>query len=171
MRAGSIVVAMIALLAGPCGAEEGRARPEDAPAESSAGAAPSVEDFAWMVGHWRGEGFGGVCDEFWTGPLGGSMVGLFRLVQEDQLVFSEHMMLVAEPDGIVLKVKHFTPEFVAWEDKEGAVKFRLQEVRPNEAVFKGLSFRRTGPSLEVVLRMKDSSGKTRDEALTLRRQD
>jgi len=98
MRAGSIVVAVVALLAGPCGAREGVAGPEDPLAEASAGAAPSVEDFAWMVGHWRGEGFGGVCEEVWTGPLGGSMVGLFRLVQEDQLAFSEHMMLVEEPD-------------------------------------------------------------------------
>jgi len=161
MRAWSIVVAVTVLLAAPCRAEEGNVAPE----------APGVEDFAWMAGHWRGEGFGGICEEIWTEPLGGSMLGLFRLVQEDQLVFSEHMMLVQEPDGIVLKVKHFTPEFVAWEDKEGAIRFRLEELQPNEAVFKGLRIRRTGPSLEIVLRMKDSSGQTRDETLTLHRQD
>ena len=174
MRAESVVVAAIALLVGPWGAGEGRllAEPQAPETESSAAIeAPTIEDFAWMAGQWRGEGFGGICEEIWAEPLGGSMVGLFRLVKEGELVFSEHMMLVQDPEGIVLKVKHFTPEFVAWEDKEGAIRFRLEELRPNHAVFKGLRIRRTGPSLEIVLRMKDSSGQARDETLTLRRQD
>jgi hypothetical protein len=173
MRFGSVVVAVVALLAGPCGAGEASplAVPEDPPAESPArNDEPAVEDFGWMAGHWRGEGLGGICEEIWTGPLGGSMVGLFRLIREGELVFSEHMMLARDPDGIVLKVKHFTPDFVAWEDKEGAVRFRLEELRPNEAVFKGLRIRRTEPGLEIVIRMKDASGKTRDETITLRQQ-
>ncbi len=144
---------------------------EDAAAASPADEGqPVVEDLAWLARRWRGEGFGGICEEVWTPPLGGSMVGLFRLVREDELVFSEHMMLTAEPDGIVLKVKHFTPEFVAWEEKEDAVRFRLVELRPNEAVFEGLRMRRTEEALEIVLRMKNSAGESRDETLTLRPQ-
>ncbi len=73
MRALSVVVAVVALLADPCGAGEGRALavPEGPPAESPAqDEGPAVEEFAWMAGHWRGEGFGGICEEMWTGPLG-----------------------------------------------------------------------------------------------------
>ena len=40
-----------------------------------------VEDFAWLAGYWRGEGLGGVCEEIWSEPLAGSMIGLFRLVR------------------------------------------------------------------------------------------
>ena len=40
-----------------------------------------------------------------------------------------------------------------------------------EAVFEGLRIRRTEPGLEIVLRMKDSSGQTRDETITLRQQN
>jgi hypothetical protein len=172
MRAGSVVVAAIALSVGPWGAGEGRllAEPQAPETESSVpNEAPTVEDFAWMAGQWRGEGFGGICEEIWAEPLGGSMVGLFRLVKEGELVFSEHMMLVQESEGIVLKVKHFTPEFVGWEDKEGAVRFRLEEVRSNDAVFNGLRIRRTDDRLEIVLRMKNASGKTWEETMTLHR--
>jgi len=181
MRAGSVagrvvagvVVAVAALPASPVGAGDGHpvAVAEDPAAVTPVrDDAPTVEDFGWMAGHWRGEGLGGTCEEVWTGPLGGSMVGLFRLIRDGELVFSEHMMLARDADGIVLKVKHFTPAFVAWEDKEGAVRFRLEELRPGEAVFKGLRIRRSGEDLEIVIRLKDASGETRDETISLRRQ-
>jgi hypothetical protein len=96
------------------------------------------------------------------------MVGLFRLVRDGELVFSEHLMLVRDPDGIVLKVKHFSPEFVAREAKEDAIRFRLEEPRSNEAAFKGMLVRRTAEGLEFVIRFKDHSGQSRDETIALR---
>lgn len=123
----------------------------------------SIDDFAWMAGYWKGEGLGGVCEEIWSEPLAGSMIGIFRLVKDGKGVFSEHMTLGPDADGFALKVKHFTPEFVAWEDKEGAVRFALEEVRPGEAIFKGLRIRRTDEgNLEIVLRL-NRGGETTDE--------
>lgn len=129
----------------------------------------SVDDFAWMAGYWKGEGLGGVCEEIWSEPMAGAMIGIFRLVRDGEAVFSEHMTLGADAEGFALKVKHFTPEFVAWEDKEGAVRFALEAVRPGEAVFKGLRIRRTDEgNLEVVLRLKRKGGETSDEVFRLR---
>ena len=38
-----------------------------------------LENLNWMVGHWQGEAFGGVCEEIWSPPSGGSMTGTFKL--------------------------------------------------------------------------------------------
>jgi len=128
-----------------------------------------VEDLAWLAGYWRGEGLGGVCEEIWSEPLAGSMIGLFRLVRDGEPVFSEHMTLGADADGFALKVKHFTPDFVAWEDKEEAIRFRLEELRPGEAVFGGLRIRRTDEgNLEITIRLKRKGGDTTDELIRLR---
>lgn len=173
MRAGAgvVSVAVAALVASPLWAGEAAslARPEGVVAKSpAADEGPRVEDFAWMAGHWRGEGLGGICEEMWTGPLGGSMVGLFRLIRDGELVFSEHLMLARERDGIVLKVKHFSPEFVAWEEKADAIRFRLETLRANEAIFKGMRIRRTAEGLEFVIRFKSDSGESREETIVMR---
>ena len=145
---------------------------EDSGMEAPAGRPASdidVEDFAWMAGYWRGEGLGGVCEEIWSEPLAGSMIGIFRLVRDGEPVFSEHMRLGADAEGFALKVKHFTPAFVAWEDKEEAIRFGLDEHRPGEAVFGGLRIRRTDEgNLEITIRLTRKGGEATDEVIRLR---
>jgi hypothetical protein len=168
MRNGGVVMGAIALgLLLSSGGEAGESETEVATGRPASDI--NIEDFAWMAGYWRGEGLGGVCEEIWTEPLAGSMIGLFRLVRDGEPMFSEHMTLGADANGFALKVKHFTPDFVAWEDKEGAIRFSLEELRPSEAVFKGLRFRRTDEgNLEITIRMKQKGGETKDEVIKLR---
>ena len=47
----------------------------------------SIEDVSWISGYWIGEALGGKIEEVWTEPLGGSMMGSFKLVV-DFVVFS-----------------------------------------------------------------------------------
>ncbi len=144
-----------------------------APATAAPAATPAasarVEDMAWLAGHWRGEGLGGQVEEFWTEPQAGQMIGLFRLVKDGKLVFSEHMALVVEPSGaLVMKVKHFTPEFVGWEDKEGAVRFVFEEVTPGFARSKALTIRRDGDRLDFALRLRRGE-EVREEPIRMTR--
>ena len=168
---GVVLWAAVLGLALSGGTEAGAEAKEEVVAESSASGV-KIEDFGWLAGYWRGEGLGGVCEEIWSEPLAGSMIGLFRLVRDGEPVFTEHMRLGPDADGFALKVKHFTPAFVAWEDKEEAVRFALEEVRPGEAVFKGLRIRRTEEgNLEVTLRLKKKGGETWDETFRFRPHD
>jgi len=128
-------------------------------------AEPTVADLAWMAGHWRGEGFGGRCEEIWSEPLGGTMVGTFRLVKDGRVEFYEIMVLGPEGDGTALKVKHFSSEFRSWEDAEEAVVFPLQSLDGQTAVFDGLRIERTGDRLEIRLHMRSKDGSTRWEPL------
>ena len=129
----------------------------------------TIDDFAWLAGPWRGEGFGGVCEEVWSHPLAGTMMGSFRLVQEDQVSFYELMVLGEDDKGWSLKVKHFSKDFVAWETKKKCVRFALESVGPNAARFSGLTIKRDGDALRLELQMRMRDGTTKMQPFHLRR--
>ena len=168
MGRGGLVMGAVGLGLLLCSGSWATSAEEEAPNKAPTGDT-KIEDFRWLAGYWRGEGLGGVCEEIWSEPLGGSMIGIFRLLRDGEPVFSEHMRLGPDAQGFALKVKHFTPEFVAWEDREDAVRFPLDELRPREAVFGGLRLRGTDEGdLEVTLRLKNKDGETRDEVFHFR---
>ena len=110
-----------------------------------------------------------MCEEVWSQPLAGTMMGSFRLVIDDEIEFYELMVLGPDTEGMALKVKHFSKDFVAWEDKEGSVRFRFESVTPNDARFSGLTMNRDGDKLDLSIRMSSAGGATRWEPIALRR--
>lgn len=135
------------------------------------GAAPppaKISDLAWLSGYWQGEGFGGICEEVWGKPSGDRMHGYFSLRNDKGHVFSEAMMLVEENGSLVLKLKHFRPDFVGWEEKDKFVSFKLVRLGELEAFFSGLTFRRADDQLSIYLRLVED-GKTREETFTFTR--
>ena len=100
---------------------------------------PSLDDFAFLVGHWRGEALGGVAEEVWLEPAGGQMVGTFRLVKDGEVSFYE-IFTISEPD-LTLRLKHFHGDLVGWEEREEIVTFPFVSAGDGEAIFEGLTFR------------------------------
>lgn len=100
----------------------------------------TLDDVAWMVGSWSGEAFGGTFEQSWNPASVGSMVGMFKLINGGEVNFYELLLLVEEEESLSLKVKHFTPEFTAWEEKDDYVHFRLVGIAPGIVHFSGLSF-------------------------------
>ncbi len=88
-------------------------------------ATATLSAMAWLAGRWIGEGLGGVSEEIWSEPRGGVMMGMYRSLKQDQPVFYEFLMLVEEQGSLVLKLKHFNPDFSGWEEKSSFVSFRL----------------------------------------------
>lgn len=132
----------------------------------------TLADVAWMVGSWAGTAFGGEFEEVWNAPSAGSMVGMFKLIDDDEVQFYELMLMVEEKGSLSLKVKHFTPEFSAWEDKEEYITFRLVAVEENEIHFSGLSFyRRNNHTIDAFIAMRDKSGDVHEEKLIFIRND
>jgi hypothetical protein len=101
-----------------------------------------IADLAWIQGRWVGEGLGGTVEEIWSPPIGDSMLGMFRLVKNGKVVFSEHCVLVESEGSLVLRVKHFDANFKAWEEKDVSVNFPLVKLTPTEANFDGLTIRK-----------------------------
>ncbi len=140
-------------------------------AMAAAADTPTVDDVAWLAGAWHGEGLGGTFEETWNPPSGGTMVGMFKLLRDDEVVLYEIMRIAAVDGQVALEVKHFSPDFVAWEAKDESIRFRLLEARDGYAAFDGLVFeRQDGGTVVASLRMGDpTTGETHTETLTFRR--
>jgi hypothetical protein len=128
--------------------DDGEARPE-----------ATLEDASWLVGSWTGTAFGKKFEEVWNPPSAGSMVGLFKLYDDDGVAFYEILLLTVDDGTLSLKVKHFNADFTAWEDKEDFVNFRLVKKGPGELHFGGISFyRRNSDAIDGYIVMRNAEG-------------
>jgi hypothetical protein len=122
-----------------------------------------VEDLAWLAGHWVGEIGGQPVEEHWSEPAAGAMMGMFRWLRDGQPFLYEHFLLEPGPVGPVMRLRHFHPGSVAWEEKDRPVPFTLASLITGgdavEAVFEDrtkrpvvrLTYRLEGESALLVL--------------------
>jgi hypothetical protein len=132
-------------------------------------AAPTIDDAKWLAGRWVGEGLGGQVEESWAPVAGGQMVGYFQLVRGGKPVFYEMMLLDVQPGGLRLRVKHFNPDFTAWEDKAVWHSFEPLSAEPDLLKFKGLTLARTGNELLITVTLRAKDGTVTHEPLKLTR--
>ena len=129
----------------------------------------TIEDAAWLAGRWVGEGLGGQLEETWAPPAGGQMVGHFRLLRNGAPAFYEIMLMEAVEAGVQMRVKHFNPDFVGWEENDGWHTFAPVSTSPEALEFGGLSIRRTSAdTVEITLQIRYPDG-VREERITMRR--
>ena len=112
---------------------------------------------------------GGTVEESWALAAGGQMIGHFQLVKDGKPVFYEIMLLDVQPKGLRLRVKHFNPDFTAWEDKGVWHSFEPVAAEPNRLKFDGLTLQRNGDDLMIIVTLKQKDGSVADHPLTLRR--
>ncbi len=129
----------------------------------------TIESASWLAGRWVGEGLGGQVEETWAPAAGGQMVGHFQLVKDGKPAFYEILLLDAQPSGLRLRVKHFNPDFTAWEDKVVWHSFEPVSAEPDKLRFKGLSFDRTGDELLITVTLKAKDGTITDHLLRMKR--
>jgi len=67
--------------------------------------AATLEDVSWFVGSWTGDAFGSTFEEVWNPPSAGSMIGMWKLLDGDQVNFYELMLLVEEEGSLSIKVR------------------------------------------------------------------
>jgi len=137
--------------------------------EAQSRPAASLKDVSWLVGSWSGEAFGNTFEEVWNAPSAGSMVGMWKLREKNKVVFYELMLIVAEEGSLSLKVKHFTEDFTAWEEKEDFVRFRLVKFDENAVHFSGLSFNRISEDEIHAYIVLHHDGEVREEKLVYHR--
>lgn len=96
----------------------------------------TIEACVPLVGRWKGMYADQPVEEIWFEPIAGQMMGCFRWVREGKVWMYEFTLLSEDADGIVLKIKHFKPDFVGWEEKDQAKVFDLVETRETQAIFR-----------------------------------
>ena len=122
-------------LAGRTSAEQGAApaqhavivvTPQQAPAQKS----PALADFAWLTGHWEGPlPFPGldkplIAEQEWFAPSNGTMLGMFRLHNDQKTLIIELFTVRETPGGVFFYFRHFSPELVP-QEKEDAYRLKL----------------------------------------------
>lgn len=130
----------------------------------------AIRDMAWLAGQWQGPAFGGTSQEFWSEPVGGSMLGMYRSVKDNKAVFYELITIVEDAGSLLLKLKHFNPDLKGWEEKDEVLEFPLVKLTGSEIFFDGMTFRRDGKnSVTVFLRIVNKDGTWREETFVYRR--
>ena len=94
-----------------------------------------LSEVAWMEGHWKGEAFGGITEEIWSPPLGGSMMFSFKLVADGAVQFYELGHIQQIDETLLLQLKHFHGNLKGWEEKDDTVDFKLVKIDGNRAYF------------------------------------
>jgi hypothetical protein len=124
----------------------------------------ALGDLAWLAGHWRGEGLGGVSEEMWSAPEAGSMMGMYRLMQDGAVVFYELMTIQADGASLVLTIKHFNADLTGWEERDEMESFPLVRLTPTAAYFDELTIRQVGPdAMEAFVVVNGRDGSRREE--------
>lgn len=110
---------LLALFLGALAHSPDRGTPAQEEPRTATESAAAENPLAWLAGHWVGEGFGGTVEEVWAPPRGGSMMGMFRLVVDERVVFYELFAVAREADGTwAMRLKHFNPDLSGWEEKD-----------------------------------------------------
>lgn len=104
----------------------------------------TLDDAHWLVGSWRGTAFGKRFEETWNPPSAGSMVGMFKLFGDDGASMYELMIMTVEDGTLSLKIRHFSADFTAWEEKDEDVALRLVKKDDDALHFGTISFYRRG---------------------------
>ena len=127
----------------------------------------NIEELSWMVGSWKGDGFGGVSEEMWAPSAYGTMMGMYRHLQDGKMVFYEFLLL--DKDG--MRLKHFHPDLKGWETKDEMVTFPMVSVEEGKLSLKGLTFEKAGTDQMIIrLRMKRGD-QIETEVFTMNRVD
>ena len=124
----------------------------------------SVNDLGFMSGTWVVSHEWGDMEEFWGPPMGNCMVSSYRCVKDGKVVFYEFVVIEQSGDIPVMKLRHFNPGSIGWEEKNTPLDYPLIALEKNKAVFGPkdqslkLSYALVSGNLEVVLEEKNKKG-------------
>jgi hypothetical protein len=111
-------------------------------------------DLTWLTGSWHARLGADHVEEHWSDLRANTLVATFRWTRADGTVrFYEIEVIEQEGDRVYLRVKHFDPGLIGWEEKDAPHQFVLVALDEQGAVFLELDkpnprwavYRRRGP--------------------------
>jgi len=153
-----LFVAVLLCIALPSVGQEVLTLEKDAPAGKA-----SLSQLDWLVGAWKGSGFGGDCDEMWMPAVDNSMLGVFRYSKDGTVHFSEFIVIEEVDETLIVKLKHFSRDLTPWEEKDTWTEFKLVKVEDQTAYFNGLTYHLDGEELVILLALTSEGTRTIEE--------
>jgi hypothetical protein len=140
-------------------------------ATGQTGAPLDLTELSWLTGTWQGQGLGGFSEEIYSAPRGGSMLGMYRLIVDERAVFYELITIDQQAQTVVMKLKHFQPDLVGWEEKDQSVSFPFISREGNRYYFQGLTLERNGDDeVRIFVALAQKVGPPQEETFVHRRQ-
>jgi hypothetical protein len=110
-------------------------------AEGAASPPATIQDVAWIAGHYACEALGGTAEEIWLPPRAGAMLATFRMIRDDKPSFYEIATISEENGSLMLRILHFDAALHGWEkEKNGPQQFPLVKLEKGKAYFSGFTF-------------------------------
>ncbi|WP_179352546.1 DUF6265 family protein [Winogradskyella vidalii] len=120
---------------------------------------PKLENIKWISGTWHGEAFGGITEEIWSEPSGGSMMATFKLINDGKVTFYEIEVIREVENSLILQLKHFGPDLKGWETKDETIDFPLIKITENKVVFEGMTFEKISThEMNIYVDIKNEDG-------------
>ncbi|HTC23265.1 MAG TPA: DUF6265 family protein [Gemmatimonadales bacterium] len=89
----------------------------------------------WLAGDWLGSNGEDPVEEHWSPLRGNTLQGMFRWVKDGKVHFYELIAIEQEGEFVRMRIKHFHPGLVGWEEKDRAHEWVLVRLDGQEAVF------------------------------------
>lgn len=126
-----------------------------------------IETLSWLEGRWVGDGFGGTTEEIWSpASADGKMMGVFRQHDADgKLVFYEFMEL----DVSGMRLKHFSPDLVGWEEKDKFVTFKMIDFSADKLEVEALLYQRKSDTEMQIIAQFDNKDGASTEVFTMKK--
>jgi hypothetical protein len=125
-----------------------------------------IKDLHFMAGKWSMQHQWGDMEENWSAPMGDNMVCSYRCVKDGKIVFYEFIVIEQSDSVPVMKLRHFSPGSIGWEDKNNPYAYPLVQLSASTAVFQRpdkklkMTFTRKSPeALSVNLEKEEKDGK------------
>lgn len=130
----------------------------------------TIEELAWLEGHWLADALGGTAEEIWAAPKAGAMMGMFRAERDNEITFYE-FFTIREVDGsLLLQIKHFHRDLIGWEEKNETVDFPLVKLGEQSVWFDGLTMTMVDENhLNVYVRSENRDGSESELSFHYRR--
>ncbi|MBU3026449.1 DUF6265 family protein [Zobellia galactanivorans] len=139
--------------------------------EGAASPKATLNDISWMQGHWSGEAFGGITEEIWGPPSGGSMMFSFKLVSDGQVGFYELGHIRELDNTLVYELKHFHGDLKGWEEKDEVQSFKLVKVDGKRVYFEGFTFEKvSNDEINIYAQIGDEDGSAEEVTFNFKKE-
>lgn len=133
-------------------------------AQSDSAKYKEIKGLAWLEGTYRGEKWGNYIEEIWSSPRGNNLTGMFRMMNGDEIVFTELIYIDEINGSTAMRLKHFDKMFAGWEEADKTVNFPFISQTERKVVFDGIVYDASIPGkLKVTVRMQNKNGEVSEE--------
>ena len=99
----------------------------------------NIRELAFMTGTWTQKHEWGDMEEFWGPPMGDNMICSYRCVKDGKVLFYEFIVIEQSDSVPVMRLRHFKPGNIGWEEKDKPIAYPLVALDHKKATFESPS--------------------------------